>query len=61
MPEDVNSFELLSCLILVCISAYMAASEIGLFSLSRFQLRSLKETFPSGYRKMKALGIAVKE
>jgi putative hemolysin len=51
----VTSLELLSCLILIFISAYMAASEIGLFSLSRFQLRSLKESFPSGYRKMKQL------
>ncbi|HUP58168.1 MAG TPA: CNNM domain-containing protein [Bdellovibrionota bacterium] len=50
-----NSIELLSCLVLVAVSAYMSASEIALFSLSRFQLRSLKETFPSGYRRMKQL------
>jgi putative hemolysin len=51
----VSSFELLSCFILVFIASFMAASEIGVFSLSRFQLRSLKETFPSGYRKIKQL------
>src|ERR1041385_3362934 len=39
----------------MCIASFMAASEIGVFSLSRFQLRSMKETFPSGYRKIKQL------
>ena len=50
-----TSFELISCLFLLSISAFLAASEIALFSLSRFQLRSLKESFRSGYWKVKKL------
>jgi putative hemolysin len=40
---------------LVFASAYMAASEIALFSLSRFQLRSLKERNRTDHRKIKKL------
>jgi CBS domain containing-hemolysin-like protein len=50
-----TSIELLICVMLITFSAYMAASEIALFSLSRFQLRSLKENFRPSYRKIKKL------
>jgi CBS domain containing-hemolysin-like protein len=40
---------------LIFASAYMAASEIALFSLSRFQLRSIKERARSDHRKIKKL------
>jgi CBS domain containing-hemolysin-like protein len=50
-----TSLELLLCAVLVFFSAYMSASEIALFSLSRFQLRSLKENFRSAHRKIKRL------
>lgn len=50
-----ESYETLLCVFLVGISAYMSASEIALFSLSRFQLRTLKENFRPRYRKIKNL------
>lgn len=50
-----TSVELLICGILISLSAYMSASEIALFSLSRFQLRMLKENFRSTHRKIKNL------
>ncbi len=50
-----TSLELLSCILLIFISGYVAAAEIALFSLSRFQLRSLKENFRPIYRKIKHL------
>ena len=48
-------FELLVCGALVAVASFMSAAEIALFSLSRFQLRSLKERFRSSHRKMKRL------
>jgi putative hemolysin len=36
-------------------SAYMSASEVALFSLSRFQLRSIRERLRSTHRKIKTL------
>jgi putative hemolysin len=48
-------FETVLILALVFASAYMAASEIALFSLSRFQLRAMKERQRSNYRKIKKL------
>ncbi len=50
-----TSLELLICVVLVFLSAYMSASEIALFSLSKFQLRSLKENFRPVHRKIKRL------
>lgn len=50
-----TSFELLICACLVTGSAFLSASEIALFSLSRFQLRSLKERLRPAYRKIKRL------
>jgi putative hemolysin len=46
---------LLICALLIFISAFTSAAEIALFSLSRFQLRSLKERFRSSHRKVKRL------
>jgi putative hemolysin len=51
----VSALELLACAGLVAVSAYLSSSEIALFSLSRFQLRSLKERFRSQHRKIKKL------
>src|SRR4051812_34053966 len=50
-----TSLELLICVALISISAFMSASEIALFTLSRFQLRSLKERMRSIHRKAKRL------
>jgi putative hemolysin len=50
-----SALELLICTALVTISATLSASEIALFSLSRFQLRSLKERFRYAHRKIKRL------
>lgn len=47
--------EVLACGALVAIASFMSAAEIALFSLSRFQLRSLKERFRSSHRTMKRL------
>ncbi len=40
---------------LILTSALMSSAEIALFSLSRFQIRSFKEQFPSAHRKIKRL------
>jgi putative hemolysin len=53
--HEVSAIELLICAVLVLISAYLSSSEIALFSLSRFQLRSLKERFRASHRKIKRL------
>ena len=50
-----NFLEAFTCLLLIGFSAVLSASEIALFSLSRFQLRSLKEHFRPAYRKIKKL------
>lgn len=50
-----SSLELLACAMLILVSACLAASEIALFSLSRFQLRYLKENFRAVHRKIKFL------
>lgn len=50
-----TSLELLTCVVLVLLSASISASEIALFSLSRFQLRSLKENFRPTHRQIKRL------
>jgi putative hemolysin len=51
----VSALELLACVALASVSAWLSASETALFSLSRFQLRSLKERFRSSHRKIKRL------
>ncbi len=50
-----NSFELLACLFLVLFSAYLSASEIALFSLSRFQIKSIKDEFRTTHKTVKKL------
>ena len=50
-----SPFYLIICLILVAISGFMSASEIAIFSLSRFQIRALKENFGPAKRKIKRL------
>lgn len=51
-----TSLEFLLCAALVSISAFMSSTEIALFSLSRFQLRALKEHLrPSHHKKIKQL------
>src|SRR5437868_6513961 len=50
-----TSVEFLLFLSLIFFSASLSASEVALFSLSRFQLRSLKENFRPTYRKIKRL------
>ncbi len=47
--------EILIGLALISVSAFFSSSEIALFSLSRFQIRNLKDTFRSGHRKVKRL------
>jgi len=50
-----SSLSLIICALLVSLSAYLSASEIAIFSLSRFQLRSLKENFRPIHRRIKRL------
>ncbi|MEK6578438.1 MAG: DUF21 domain-containing protein, partial [Bdellovibrionota bacterium] len=50
-----TSIELLLLLSLIITSATLSSSEIALFSLSRFQQRSLKESFRGAHRKIKRL------
>ena len=47
--------EILVCLLLITVSGFISGSEIALFSLSRFQLRAMKDRFKRPYRKLKAL------
>jgi putative hemolysin len=50
-----NSLEILLCIPLVIFSAYLSASEIALFTLSRFQVKSVKDEFRSTHRTLKKL------
>lgn len=50
-----SPWEVLLCALLIATSAFMNASEIALFSTSRFQLRSLKDKFSGTHRKIKRL------
>jgi CBS domain containing-hemolysin-like protein len=50
-----TALELFACVVLGAVSSWLSASEIALFSLSRFQLRSLKERFRGAHRKIKRL------
>ncbi|NBU21303.1 DUF21 domain-containing protein, partial [bacterium] len=50
-----TSLGLLTCLVLITCSAYLSAAEIAVFSLSRFQIRSIKENFRPAHRKLKKL------
>lgn len=49
-------FELLFSIILILTSGFLSSSEVALFSLSRFQVRALKDHIhPSTYKKIKRL------
>ena len=50
-----TSLGLLTCLLLMSCSAYLSAAEISVFSLSRFQIRSIKENFRPAHRKLKKI------
>ncbi len=50
-----SSTELLVLIILATASAALSASEVALFSLSRFQLRSLKDSVPTAYQRARRL------
>jgi putative hemolysin len=51
----VTTFEFISAIALISFSGFLAGSELALFSLSRFQLRSLKEKFKTQHKKIKKL------
>lgn len=53
MPLE--SFPLFSILFLVSLSAFFSASETALFSLSRFQLRQLKQKSPTKFNRIRHL------
>ena len=53
--EEMTALEFLIIALLVFASAYLTASEIALFTLSRFQIRHLKERTRSHYRQIKRL------
>jgi putative hemolysin len=53
--EAVSPIETLICAALIATSAFSSAAEVSLFSLSRFQLRSLKEQLRNQHRKIKTL------
>lgn len=50
-----NPLELILVLILISTSAFLSSSEIALFSLSRFQIRAMKDRYRASHRKVKAL------
>lgn len=50
-----SSIEFLVLISLTFISGFLSASEVALFSLSRFQLRSLKDRFPNSHKLIKKL------
>jgi putative hemolysin len=53
--EFVSPIETLICVGLLAVAAFTSAAEVALFSLSRFQLRSLKEKLRTQHRKIKTL------
>lgn len=50
-----SAFQAVAFVLLISCSSFLSASEVALFSLSRFQLRILKERFRPSYKKLKAL------
>jgi putative hemolysin len=50
-----NTLETLICAALTLTSAFLSASEVAIFSLSRFQLRSLRERFKGSWRLIRRL------
>lgn len=47
--------DLILLFILIALSAFMSAAEVALFSLSRFQLKSMRDRFKSSYRRIRRL------
>ncbi len=50
-----TALELLACGALIGCSAFLSASEVAIFSLSRFQLRSLRDRFKPAQKRIKKL------
>lgn len=50
-----TAFEILVCGLLIAASAFMSGTEIALFSLSRFQLRAIRERAQTSHRIIKKL------
>ncbi|MGE0615666.1 MAG: CNNM domain-containing protein [Bacteriovoracia bacterium] len=50
-----TAFEAIFCIFLMATSAIFSSSEVALFSLSRFQLRYLRENFGNAYKKIRRL------
>ncbi len=53
--QKLETVELLICLILIAISGFLSSSEIALFSLSKHQLKALRERFKTSYKLIKKL------
>jgi len=51
----VSTLNLITCAVLIAISALLSSSEIALFSLSKFQVKLLRERFKNVHRKLKIL------
>ena len=50
-----NTFETIACVALILTSAFISGSEVAIFSLSRFQLRALRERFKPSWRLIRKL------
>lgn len=48
-------YDIIICFFLVGISAFLASTEVAVFSLSRFQLRYLKKHFPKSHKRIRSL------
>ena len=47
--------DLFLCIFLILLSSFLSASEVALFSLSRFQMRRLREHFRLAYFRIKRI------
>jgi|GEM_PF-397338 len=50
-----NTFETIACVALILTSAFISGSEVAIFSLSRFQLRALRDRFKPSWRLIRKL------
>ncbi len=50
-----NTLDLFLCILFVATSAFMSSSEVALFSLSKFQLKFIRDRFKNSYRYLKKL------
>ena len=53
--QNLETVEVLICLILIAISGFLSSSEIALFSLSKHQLKALRDRFKTSYKLIKKL------